>query len=508
MPKKILQKFCRITKYLEQIDPDLYQTMEDLCLLGLFRSGRQGVTFLYPAEKTYRAKIVSSAYSNTPEKAVEMLKSLVLTEYLPTLSAFSKGVILNKHGNVLEVDTKGKTVKLSSGQTVECDKKFKQLRSDGNASVCIVKGKGVVPVGKPSKGGKVRGGAHRNTLVDNPCRKMAMSVEDIYQRYLDNPNNNNADRHVYKIVVYYLLLYISTNDPSIKSVIGKKICASARASFYNIVRPYNLNQEFNLVEVVKASGLPEIGNLSSTDLSNLYNTASNDYNRLIGSFKDTGSVSDDDRENIREKTLKSIKNATDARLQVVSAYREVNTGGDSSPEAMLYKDLLTVYCYMAAMNEGESPEYFKYSFRYAMKYIFNHNNSFCDSINETVYNLTLYYNLLKSDAFLYTPRAALDSRYDTTDVGLPEPSSDKLFSIQFGSVFNEKRGGVCGGWLGGMLDKSSKSELKHEPEPELKHEHEHEHEPEPELKHEHEPELKHENEHEHEHEPESEGYFY
>ena len=88
MPSKKVKKFCRVTKFLEQTDKDLYQALDDLCLFGLFRTRGRGVTFLYPTDKSYRKKIIDSAYSNTPEKAVDMIRSLVLLDYLPSPNDF------------------------------------------------------------------------------------------------------------------------------------------------------------------------------------------------------------------------------------------------------------------------------------------------------------------------------------------------------------------------------------------------------------------------------------
>ena len=120
----------------------------------------------------------------------------------------------------------------------------------------------------------------------------------------------------------------------------------------------------------------------------------------------------------------------------------------------LYKDLLTVYCYLAALNEAEDPSYFTNSFTFVMKHIFNHNNSFSESVNETVYNLSIYYNLVKSDAFLYTPvskKNEIDSLYVDMHSQLPDPNAETLFTIQFNTDLVNKFGGGSDTFFGGIV---------------------------------------------------------
>ena len=141
-----------------------------------------------------------------------------------------------------------------------------------------------------------------------------------------------------------------------------------------------------------------------------------------------------------------IKTPTDARTKVLAAYN-----GDTS---RLYKDLLTVYCYLAAINEAEDPSYFTNSFVFVMKHIFNHNNSFSESVNETVYNLSIYYNLVKSDAFLYMPvsdKDQIDTLYIDNHSILPDPNDESLFTIQFNTDLESKFGGGSDTFFGGIV---------------------------------------------------------
>ena len=88
-----------------------------------------------------------------------------------------------------------------------------------------------------------------------------------------------------------------------------------------------------------------------------------------------------------------------------------------------------------------------------MQYVFNHNNSFSESCNETVYNLSIFYNLVKSDAFLYTPVYEVAQIHDYQDLGghLPEPGDNTKFTTQFNSVVKIMGGGGDDSFFGGIV---------------------------------------------------------
>ena len=50
MSSKHVQKFCKISKFLEVYDKELYQVIDDLCLFRLLRVRDAGVTFMYPKD--------------------------------------------------------------------------------------------------------------------------------------------------------------------------------------------------------------------------------------------------------------------------------------------------------------------------------------------------------------------------------------------------------------------------------------------------------------------------
>ena len=450
MPAKKVKKFCRVTKFLQQTDKDLHQALDDLCLFGLFRTRGRGVTFLYPVDKSYRKKIIDSAYSNTPEKAVDMIRSLVLLDYLPSPNDFKnkKDDIPNAlHKKLDVVSADANEVKLKSGHKLVVDKSFITLRSVEPVAVYKLSGKGELPTTGVSSNmkynakttGGYRGGLGPDKSVEI---KLTECVENIYA---------SGKHDIYKTVMALIYNYVNNvrSDPDIKNIITKKICASARASFYNIVAPWSYEKDYNISQMIEDSGIVALVECNDSTVSALIAKHASTYADELAKFV-SGNIANDiaSRKVLRDELLSKIKNPTSARTSVLEVY-----GGDSS---RLYKDLLTVYCYLAAINEASDSTYFKTSFTFVMKHIFNHNNSFNESVNETVYNLCIYYNLVKSDAFLYKPvvdKTLIGGEYLDLNSQLPDPQDTGLFTIQFNNEV-EKRGGGGGGdtFFGGVID--------------------------------------------------------
>ena len=59
MSKNKLKKFCGLAKFLEKNDEDLFHTIQDLCVMYLFKPRKDGLTFLYPSDKKYKQKIIN-----------------------------------------------------------------------------------------------------------------------------------------------------------------------------------------------------------------------------------------------------------------------------------------------------------------------------------------------------------------------------------------------------------------------------------------------------------------
>lgn len=430
MPSRKPKKFCRLTKYLEAIDKDLHQTLDDLCLFSLFSlRGKRGVTFLYPTDKAYRKKIIDLAYSNTPEKAIDMIKALVLMDYLPKPVDFKnkKDDIPNSLRKKVEVeDADNTSVKLKGGFKLTLASDFIPMRSDDAVCVYKLTGKGELPVsGVPSNmkysqgtSGGYRGGAESSSKK---------AINDFVERtYINDPRC----KLVYKFImgaVYKAVLENNNDDEIMKIYSG--LCASARAEYYLIVAPFaNVNpywdNENSILQNINSiiSNNDAWNRFCENSVSN-YNTNRDEIITKVRSGKSYESLTFP----VYQKQDDIIKSVTEPSL-----YKSAVTTAYNTDTNKLSKDLLTVYCYLASCSEWDDPNYYQNCFLYVMKNIFNDPMSLSSSSNDLAHNITLYANLLKSDAFLYVPHLSTDTR-DVRFVDInefPEPTfKQKLFTI-------------------------------------------------------------------------------
>lgn len=121
---------------LEILDKDLFEVFDDLCLTYLLRPahGSNGITFLYPKEKSYRQKIINSAYSANPDIAADMIRSLILQNNYS--SSFENNVI-NLDQKLDIKATSEKYIVLENGLVLAFDKTFVPISNYTNMSLCI-----------------------------------------------------------------------------------------------------------------------------------------------------------------------------------------------------------------------------------------------------------------------------------------------------------------------------------------------------------------------------------
>jgi hypothetical protein len=448
MPPKTVKKFCGIAKFIQQNDKDLYQALDDLCLFGLFRPRGRGVTFLYPSDKSYRKKIIDTAYSNSPENAVDMVRALILIDYLPSAADFKnkKEDISNALHKKLEVESAdSKEVKLKSGHKLVIDSSYLPLRSSDNIAIYILTGKGELPTTGVAATMKYNNSAPNTRVGGGADDSIAITkcVEKLYA-------SGNVD--VFKAVMSIIYSYAvdQNTDSDITKAVYDKVCASARASFYNVLAPWrdekdliitNMITQISLIDLIACNNETSIKLISSQ--APIYNEK---LKELIIKVKGSDPIDTTSRDETRRKLIALIKTPMDARLEVLTVY--------NSNTSKLYKDLLTVYCYLAAINEALDSDYFTTTFVFAMQYVFNHNKSF-QGCNETVYNLSIYYNLVKSDAFLYEPVYSvdhIDKNYIDLHTALPNPNDATLITIQFNSDLILTHGGGSNSFFGGIVN--------------------------------------------------------
>lgn len=433
MPNK-LRKFCKISKYLEKNDKELYQIFDDLCLFPLLRVRNKGVTFLRPVDKAFRKKLINETYSATPEKAVDMIRALVLYDFLPSASAFKDKVIPNALKRQLGVDKiTGQKVSLKSGHTIELDSGFSTLRHGDLAAVYKLSGKGPLP----TDGAVVTLDGPKRTIAGgdgHPSRKsLGIFVESTYA-------NGGANKNIYRAVMA-CLYKCSLNAPETVSSVFDTMCASARASFYALVEPHAKNKPNSPLDTIIVEASAIIRNNYPECLSKLGNKYHQFRNELISKVKpDRQSVVSayNALESERVELLKMLRDDRKVKFReaVVRAY-----GGN---QAKCAKDMLTVYCFLSARNEDHDHLYFKDCFCWVMRNIYGNPEEILSHHNEIAFVMSVVANLVKSDAYKHEPflggiGGEKHAGFNTDDIPDPIDLSSR-FCIET-SIITEKHGG-------------------------------------------------------------------
>ena len=183
---KTVHKHCNIINYIRQVDTDLYDLVQDLCIGRIFvpRRGAPGLTFLRP-DKELLSKIKKLAGGDNPEEAVAALQSLVLLDYLPSTEVFEDKksdipTFLRKKLEVASAD--GKKVVLKNGAELVLDSKFEARNDRSNIAVYIIS-KSLVPTdGEPANFSNASAG---NKKVKGGAEYSGKSKADLFRLVLD-----------------------------------------------------------------------------------------------------------------------------------------------------------------------------------------------------------------------------------------------------------------------------------------------------------------------------------
>ena len=423
------KKSNKFIKFLEEFDKDLYQVFDELCMFSLFKArGISGITFLYPTDIKYRKKIINLAYSYTPEKAVDMVKALVLIDYLPKPMDFKKKQddIPNSLRKKLEIeDADSKGVILKCGLKLELDKSY---TNDDYIAVYKLIGSTELPLTGTQSTLKYTHNKSLNKLVElsDAKKKISKFVEYIHNK----PNGSN----IYHIIIG-LICKMATTDTD-KELIYNNLCASDRASYYNIICPYSSDNPCNISN-------NKYEQLSTINMNNWHKYKDN---LVFIKFKDklildVRKQKNIDYEKLQLSNIKKQKRILDedsSPIEYISSVKKTYTDNRK-----LYKDLLTIYCYVSTIKESEDPRdtsYYKQCFLPVIKNVFNDQNQLLVKGNDLAHNLTLYGNLIKSDAFMFIPILSTEEVLkDYEDFGgfLPEPTNKgKLFTISKNILVN------------------------------------------------------------------------
>ncbi len=149
MAKK-LTKFCSLVKFIQQeIDANLAQVIQDLCLDSLLTPRKNmGITFVVPT-KEVRETIMKLAYTDQIDEASKHIKAHIIFDFLPTAEAFKlrgHDIINALHQKLDITEIKDGHVKLRTG-IMERNKKFVPYKTDNMVVYDMIQG--TIPINSP-----------------------------------------------------------------------------------------------------------------------------------------------------------------------------------------------------------------------------------------------------------------------------------------------------------------------------------------------------------------------
>lgn len=242
--------FCTIHRWLEVHDSALVDAIDGICAGHYLKpQGKSGITFLYPSERDYRAKIIAAQNgdSKAQEEAEDIIKSLVLGVNLPTAASFiAHKDIPNRLGNKVKATTSGNSVVLEGSVHIEPEPSFNARTDRNNMSVWKIT-KGNMPLtgekssfdpNESSKPKKLGGGRH-------PIKSriaFAKFVEEKFRSYAAKGKLAECDPYLESLLSLLLWLRKYKNDMyrATLAMIGPQW----RIEFYNVFQPYKSGNYF------------------------------------------------------------------------------------------------------------------------------------------------------------------------------------------------------------------------------------------------------------------------
>ncbi len=408
---KSLKKFCRLTKYIEQNNPDLYQVIEDLCIGHYFKPSRDsnGITFLFP-DKTYAQKIINAAYSTDPDVAVNMFKSLLVHGFHSSTADFKNGVVnlLNQKIDIADADDT--SAKLANGLVLKRDEAFVPMSYRENMAVFSISGKGEIGTdGERVAHERVRktGGNHNLFSKKGDLHKL---LEDKYAEEINNSDTSN----IYVKKVCLQLAAVSSDFP--KDQIAHCLGNDEFSDSYllDMYCEKNCPALFNTLCKALCSDLPAVTKIT-------FDNYVAEKKKVVGEAHNNKNVSRG------ESHLKGLHSPIDVRTKVCNIY-----GRDKHKLGI---DLFIVFCNISKdlwKNDSYNKENEFRQFAYIASKIYTKPEDLVNQEFDPARDLTLYGNLLKSDVLKFVAQADFRSPECVSHkvvTSLPSPLEMSLFSL-------------------------------------------------------------------------------
>ena len=450
------QKFCQLTHAIKAFDSKFYDALDSICIFPLLRPGQNGVTFLFPADKSIREKIIKASGSESPEVAVKMVKALILRGCYKKIDDIH-GVVSNALNHLIELKD-GKW----NGFSLSIPKNFGTFDYKGNIFMLMLNGTGEIPTSgtaaprfEPSNMVRTRKEIVVGGGLDCGCMCWPSHKSSINNKMAKFYPNEYKDKksNIYVKKVYAQLCILKKDHPEIYNS-NKLLSHLGNEEISDSYLLDMITPDDVLCKIWKAIG-------QNADRLGEFGTDSvgpNDfYSKYIALKQERikQKHSDDEIKQILNNNLKEqeqlvsrVVSPCDFRDMLVTSYH--SDGG----KQRLGKDLFIVFT--SVMKEMWEHEYDMASYQH---YVYMANNvytSFDDMVNQEFNQFkdtTLHGNLLKSDVFKFVPCANMSIYADVYKVlVMPKPIELKIYSLNnvVNSFAKNKVGGgasILGGYF-------------------------------------------------------------
>lgn len=235
---EVRARYCSILDYLKDKHRIIHDVVKYLCLERSLWGVGKGTTFLIPSDKEQIKKLVDLTNNDdTLEEAEKMVKSLIITDSLPTLMDFDRkrDDLPNKNNQSLEFQSYSASgVSLSNGAKITPVKDFKT--NDNRIQVYLLSG-GSLPLTGPAskhkytkdtKGKKTKkSGGGLFTTNEQEIQKMTRYLEEMHY-------SGGSDKFAEKVVAIYNSL-----DEKTGGALLPLMDEVPAVTYYLLVKPYS-----------------------------------------------------------------------------------------------------------------------------------------------------------------------------------------------------------------------------------------------------------------------------
>lgn len=242
MPKDSLKKYCSLHKFLEQHEPDLYESFESVCMLSILRPKfGNGVTLLIPppAEKK---KLMDLVYGDDPDQAIPMLQSLVIFNYLPNAASWQsaaqteRGIVTASHQK-LDVSVSGGDIVVADAK-VALNKEFISFPERKNMAVwnmisgkLPLEGKAVAARSPTAKKTRTKS-SYSGSAEDCACRiQLTKLAEEDMELCLAKGKFSD----MYLKIIVSLLVFLKKDYAQEFDKLVKQMCFGVIPCFYKVM---------------------------------------------------------------------------------------------------------------------------------------------------------------------------------------------------------------------------------------------------------------------------------